>query len=141
MIGRTWPFRAGEYEQLSLPFDLVDDLVFSPDGRCLAVTAGYFRNPRSVTLFSFPSMEILRSGPILKSYRNNLGFSSCGRILAVVGEVVTLLDATTLVRLAELPIAHGMRVAFSPTAPLMAVGGSPGEVFDTRPFLNVQPPH
>ena len=52
---------------------------------------------------------------------------------------MTLLDATTLVAFAELPIAHGMRVAFSPIANLMAVGGSPGEVFDTTPFLKALP--
>ena len=61
MIGRAWPFKQGEYEQLSIPIDRLKKAVLSPDGRRLAVTAN--RNPPSITLFSFPAMEMLRSAP------------------------------------------------------------------------------
>jgi len=135
MFGRTWPFRQGDYEELTIPVDRQNHVAFSPDGRVLAVSSGF--DPGSITLLSFPSMEALRSAQVPRSSQSHpLRFSPCGRILAVVGDVVTLLDGKTLAVLGELPIQHGMKVDFSPKAQLMAVGGSPGEVFDTTHFLN-----
>jgi WD40 repeat protein len=114
----------------------VGDLAFSPDGRLLAVTAGY--QPKSVNVLSFPSMEILRSTQIPKSVTRGLSFSPCGRLLAVAGEPVAVLDSTTLTVIAELRVDYPQGVCFSPTAPLMVVGGSPGEVFETTPLLNAE---
>jgi DNA-binding beta-propeller fold protein YncE len=135
LLGRTWPFRTGEYEEVLIPGDkYYRDVVFSPDGQLLAVVGG----ARVITVLSFPSMKVLRSIQVPKCSTSGLSFSPCGRLIAVVGEPVVVLDSTTLAVIAELRVNHPQRVCFSPSAPLMAVGGSPGEVFDTTPFLNAR---
>jgi WD40 repeat protein len=137
LFGRTWPFKTGEYEKLIVPIDRYENAVFSPDGRVLAISAGH--EPTWIILASFPSMELIHSAPVpcLGFALGFLNFSPCGRILVVVGKVVAVLNATTLEVIAEIPIEYGTCVAFSPTAPLMAVGSeSMGEVFDTTRFLN-----
>lgn len=137
LIGRTWPFKIGEFQKITIPVDWrYEDAAFSPDGRVLAISAGY--KPRCVSVFSFPAMEILGSEefPSLGNGLCGLGFSPCGRLLVVVGDVIAVLNAATLAVIEEIPFEDGARVAFSPTDPLLAIGGaSGGELFDTTRFL------
>jgi WD40 repeat protein len=142
LFGRTWPFKPGEFEELIVPLDGWDykHAAFSPDGHVLAISAGL--EPIYIVLVSFPAMEVILSVPIPCLGRGlcPLSFSPCGRILAVVGDAVAVLNATTLEVLGEIPIEYGCDVSFSPTAPLVAVGSSSvGEVFDTTRFLNALP--
>ncbi len=75
--------------------------------------------------------------PVLGRGLGFLSFSPCGRLLAIVGDVITILDAKTRDTIVEIPIEFGTEVAFSPNGSLMAVGSSSaGEVFDTTRFLN-----
>jgi hypothetical protein len=138
LIGRARPFKPGEYEKLTVSEDPYEHATFSPDGQILAISAGF--KPRAIYLLSFPTLELVQSVelPSLGMGHGFLCFSPCGRLLGVVGDVVAVLNAKTLETIDEIPIEYGADIAFSPTAPLMAVGSSSvGEVFDTSRYLGI----
>jgi WD40 repeat protein len=135
LIGRAWPFQPGMYDKVTIPFWMYADATFSPDGSSLAVL--HDADPCTVTIFSFPAMESVRSRPISAESAMKLRYSRCGRLLAVAAsDYMIVLNAKTLQPIETIPISYCFNVEFSPTAPLLAVGrGSSAEVFDTTDFL------
>ncbi len=136
LIGRTWPFKSGEFDRVLVPLFMYNDATFSPDGSSLAVVHNF--DPAVITIYSFPAMEELRSVPIPDKSAHVLRYSPCGRLLAAAGgDSLVVLNQNPLSLIEQIPIPYCYKVEFSPTAPLMAVGsGSSGEVFDITPFLN-----
>jgi WD40 repeat protein len=140
MLGRTWPFRAGEFDEVAIPLDEYHDAIFSPDGRLLTLFADDRRFV--VRFFSFPAMETLGSGvyPSLgMSARPAISISQCGRLLAVAGSrasLITNLDRPALYE--GFKIQEPSDVVFSPTHSLVAIGSrTEGEVIDTTRFLKL----
>jgi hypothetical protein len=138
LIGRAWPFKQGEIEEVNVPIAYYSDFAFSSDGRLFIL---FDKDEHfTIQIFSFPAMELIDTIPL--SFRGGgsggvLRFSPCGRLLAVIGSSAhAVLNSSTLSVLAELSIEYGSDVDFSPTDPLMAIGAwSAGEVFDTTPYM------
>jgi hypothetical protein len=140
LIGRSWPFKRGKFEELTVPCAPTGEIVLSPNGGLLILDGG----PKGFGLrvFLFPAMETLNAcqlPPLGTGTGKTLRFSPCGRLLAVVGsKAQVILSATTLSVLANFSIKYGCHVDFSPTDSLMAIGSwSAGEVFATAPYLQV----
>jgi hypothetical protein len=138
LLGRAWPLERGKFEELTVPCGASDQVVFTPNGRLLILTAK--SKSFSVGLFSFPAMESLSAcqiPPLDAGTGKSLGVSPCGRLVAVIGsESQVVLCATTLSVIASFSIKYGCCVDFSPTDSLMAIGSwSAGHVFDTTPYL------
>ena len=131
MLGRTWPFRAGEFDEVTIPLDKYHDAIFTPDGRLLTLFADDGRFV--VRFFSFPAMKTVDSRiyPSLGvRARPAISISQCGRLLAVAGSrasIITNLDRPSLCE--GFKIQEPSDVAFSPTHSLVAIGSrTEGEV-------------
>jgi hypothetical protein len=138
LIGRLWPFRRSEFEELTVPIPFFKDAVFSADGRLLVLSDD--EEHFELHLFDFPNMGTHKTVRVPKDRVGDssvLRFSHCGRLLALVGlESQVIVNAATLAVLAKFSIKDAFDVAFSPTHPLMAIGSqSAGEVFDIKPYL------
>ncbi|MBP5864030.1 hypothetical protein QBA57_28960 [Streptomyces scabiei] len=96
-------------------------VLFSPDGRTLAVTAG----PRG-QLWDVATRRIRTTFPV--RFVNGMAFSPDGRTLVTVGEGLVLWDARTGRPRVELPEAEeGSPVAFSPTGDAFATTAGSGD--------------
>lgn len=96
-------------------------VLFSPDGRTLAVTAG----PRG-QLWDVATRRIRTTFPV--RFVNGMAFSPDGRTLVTVGEGLVLWDARTGRPRVELPEAEeGSPVAFSPTGDVFATTTGSGD--------------
>jgi len=125
LLGRDWPFKAGVYQEVALPVKgrFIDGLTFSPDGKLLAVLGGI--EPHTLTLYSFPAMEELRSVNLPEGLFNakKVSFLPGGNLLVAVGSgSLMVLSVGTLALQRQLPLSYGSAIAFSPTHPLAALG-------------------
>lgn len=130
LIGRTWPFVAGSYEIVELPFETCSGIAFSSDGKMLAIlTRGV---PPLITLHSFPGVQQLSSFVPQEDRKwvTSIRFSPAGDILVATGDALTLLTVPDLNVDLSFAMPYSCDVDFTGDGATLAVGSwSAGEVF------------